>query len=403
MDYNIIHSPKLRTQRGASERWVSNLATISDSGATASGKRWVVRYREPGGRSARQRQKAFARKKDAIDFATKVENDKRENTYIDPSAGKVSVRRYATEWLEQMSGAAGTYEAYERVMRLHVVPHLGGKTIAQVTASDVEGLYALWRRGGAALNTVEARRIPLSGMFSHAVRHKRIPSNPVKEAKKLDNPILPVDERALPGPDEIAALAREIGPRLEPAVWLMACAGLRIGESLGVFPEDVSSGVLRARRQVVRVKNASGKYAANYAALKHRQEGEWRDIPIPEFLEHFKDRLPILNERGGIPHSGLVRKSWDRAIERLGLPKYTPHDLRHQWATVTLSHGAALHEVSHWMGHRTINTTAAVYGHLTLDGRERCRQILESTYRPHAAPEAATEEECRADLVLTSC
>ncbi|WP_428837735.1 tyrosine-type recombinase/integrase [Streptomyces olivaceiscleroticus] len=106
-------------------------------------------------------------------------------------------------------------------------------------------------------------------------------------------------------------------------------------------------------------------------------------------------------ERFRIRLSGLVRKSWDRAVERLGLPRYTPHDLRHQWATVTLSNGATLHEVSRWMGHRTINTTAASYGHLTLDGRERCRQILESTYRPHADLVAASEEERRADLVLT--
>lgn len=42
--------------------------------------------------------------------------------------------------------------------------------------------------------------------------------------------------------------ANEIGPRLEPAVWLMACCGLRIGESLGVFPEDIVSGTLRCRR-----------------------------------------------------------------------------------------------------------------------------------------------------------
>ncbi|WP_245654300.1 tyrosine-type recombinase/integrase [Streptomyces violens] len=163
----------------------------------------------------------------------------------------------------------------------------------------------------------------------------------------------------------------------------------------------MSSGALRARRQAGRVKNASGKYVASCAPLKHRQEGEWRDIPVPDFLEHLKYRLPILNERSGIPHRGLARKSSDRAIERLGLAGYTPHDLRHQWATVTLSNGAALHEVSRWIGHRTINTTAASYGHLTLDGRERCRQILESTYRPRADLVAATEEECRADLVLT--
>jgi hypothetical protein len=45
----------------------------------------------------------------------------------------------------------------------------------------------------------------------------------------------------------------------------MACCEVRIGESLGVFPEDISEGALRLRRQVIRVKDFSGKYAARHA------------------------------------------------------------------------------------------------------------------------------------------
>ncbi|MFI9257920.1 phage integrase central domain-containing protein [Streptomyces sioyaensis] len=123
-----------------------------------------------------------------MDFATKMENDKRENSYVDPSAGKVSVRRYAADWLALKPMAAGTEESYERIMRLHVTPQLGKKTMSQVTAADVEELYALWRRRGAMPNTIDSRRIALSGMFSHAVRHKRIRENPVKQAEKPANP-----------------------------------------------------------------------------------------------------------------------------------------------------------------------------------------------------------------------
>ncbi|MFI2188581.1 hypothetical protein [Streptomyces sioyaensis] len=123
-----------------------------------------------------------------MDFATKMENDKRENHYVDPNAGKVSVRRYAADWLGLKTMAAGTEESYERIMRLHVLPQLGKKTLSQVTAADVEELYAHWRRQGAAPNTIDSRRMALSGKFPHAVRHKRIRENPVKLAEKPDNP-----------------------------------------------------------------------------------------------------------------------------------------------------------------------------------------------------------------------
>ncbi|MEU6927114.1 hypothetical protein [Streptomyces sp. NPDC046631] len=80
---------------------MNELAQIIDQGSGASRKRWTVRYREPGGRTAREREKSFDQKKDAVDFATKAENDKRENIYVDPSAGKVSLRSYASDWLAQ--------------------------------------------------------------------------------------------------------------------------------------------------------------------------------------------------------------------------------------------------------------------------------------------------------------
>lgn len=67
-----------------------------------------------------------------MDFATKMENDKRENSYVAPSAGKVSVRRYAADWLALKPMAVGTEEPYERIMRLRVLSQLGKKAISQV-------------------------------------------------------------------------------------------------------------------------------------------------------------------------------------------------------------------------------------------------------------------------------
>lgn len=87
-------------------------------------------------------------------------------------------------------------------------------------------------------------------------------------------------------------------------------------------------------------------------------------------------------------YPGLVRNSWDRAIKRLGLRDYTPHDLRRKWATVTLTNGVAIHEVSRWLGHQSIKITVDQYGHLTQDGRERCRQVVTKTFQGYL-PEAA--------------
>lgn len=84
-----------------------------------------------------------------------------------------------------------------------------------------------------------------------------------------------------------------------------------------------------------------------------------------------------------MPYPELVRKSWGRATQRRGLKNFTPHDLRHKWATVALSNGVPIHEVSRWMGHRSITVTVDRYGHLTRDGGDCCRRVVETAVGRH--------------------
>lgn len=114
-----------------------------------------------------------------------------------------------------------------------------------------------------------------------------------------------------------------------------------------------------------------------------RAEGEWRDVPVPQFIESLAEHPPVINQAGGMSCPDLIRKSWDRTAKRLGLRDYNPHDLRHEWATETLSNGVPIHEVSRWMGHMSIKVTVDRYGHLTQDGSDRCRQVVEAAFGQH--------------------
>lgn len=63
---------------------------------TRCGHNWTVRYREPGGRTARQREKTFAKKTgpDGADaFASKVEHDKGMVSTSTPSEGTLPFER----------------------------------------------------------------------------------------------------------------------------------------------------------------------------------------------------------------------------------------------------------------------------------------------------------------------
>ncbi|MEV8412283.1 tyrosine-type recombinase/integrase [Streptomyces niveus] len=65
-----------------------------------------------------------------------------------------------------------------------------------------------------------------------------------------------------------------------------------------------------------------------------------------------------------------------------GTAKYTPRSLRHFFASTALANGVPIHEVSRWLGHRSIKVTVDIYGHLVPRAWHRCREILQSAIRP---------------------
>lgn len=55
---------------------------------------------------------------------------------------------------------------------------------------------------------------------------------------------------------------------------------------------------------------------------------------------------------------------------------------RHFFASTALANGVPIHEVSRWLGHKSIKTTVDIYGHLVAEARDRCRDVLQNAMRP---------------------
>ncbi|MFD3719718.1 tyrosine-type recombinase/integrase [Streptomyces sp. NPDC058674] len=62
-----------------------------------------------------------------------------------------------------------------------------------------------------------------------------------------------------------------------------------------------------------------------------------------------------------MPAASTYGYRWRKALKAAGLvnadgsPKYTPHSLRHFFASTALTNGVPIHEVSRWLGHKSIN------------------------------------------------
>jgi hypothetical protein len=106
------------------------------------GMRWRVRYLDPAGR---ERGKSFARKTDADRFKATTEADMIRGTYLDPDAGKITLRKYAEHWMATRSWDPSTRETMERLIRLHIIPGLGHYRLDQLARRP--SIISGWLRG----------------------------------------------------------------------------------------------------------------------------------------------------------------------------------------------------------------------------------------------------------------
>ncbi|MER6271166.1 tyrosine-type recombinase/integrase [Streptomyces sp900105755] len=92
--------------------------------------------------------------------------------------------------------------------------------------------------------------------------------------------------------------------------------------------------------------------------------------------------------KGTMPTASTYGYHFKKACKAAGLvdgqgeARFTPHSLRHFFASTALANGVSLLEVSRWLGHRSLNVTATTYGHIVPEAWDRCRDVIQSALRP---------------------
>ena len=157
----------------------------------------------------------------------------------------------------------------------------------------------------------------------------------------------------------------------------MRGCGLRPSEVLAVRgrPEQPGGpGLAGGRLRIGEQQTRSG----GRAPLKARKPGEFRDVPVPGYVA-----AAIAGCGPGYLFSvptDTFRHRFRRAADAAGLAGFRAHDLRHVFASVALSAGVPVTDVSRWLGHRSIQTTYQVYSHFIPDSWEQAREALDQEY-----------------------
>jgi integrase len=321
---------------------------------------YLARHYGPEGRKV---SKSFDRRKDAADWLTTVGNSKLTGSYVDPNRSKVTVGVLADQWLEsKLDLAPKTRDRYEGILRAHIRPRWGKVRLSDVTHGEVQRWLS--RLDLAPASVRKTHRV-LSQVLAYAVKDGRLAVNP---ASGVSMPRVQPPEKRFLTHDQVADLADACGSEYRLMVLFLGYTGLRWGEMAALRVHRLD--FLR-RRALVAESVTPGQGCDGVRA----DEGhERRDVPIPRFLledlaQHVaaagSDDLVFRGIRGAaLRYPVFQRGAINQACEQIGIPRLTPHELRHTAASLAIASGADIKVVQQMLGHKSATMSLDQYGHL---------------------------------------
>jgi integrase len=302
-------------------------------------------------------------------------------------ADSLTVGRYLERWLADSvrdTVKAITYESYERLMRLHLVPTLGRMKLKNLTPTHVRGLYRDKLDSGLSPSSVQRIHALLHKALTQAVNDGLIPRNvtdpvkPPRQSRKEIKTLTPEQAHLFLE----AAKADRLG-----ALYIVAIhTGLRQGELFGISWDDIDleAGTLSVHRTL-----SGAKGGPKFTTPKNNRTRRVRLTPqaAEALRDHRKRQLEERMSLAGLwQDHGLVfcstvgtplsrhnvcKRSFKPLLERAGLPHtFRFHDLRHTFATLMASSGGHAKVVQEMLGHASINITLDLYSHVLPDMQE---------------------------------
>ncbi|MFF3865337.1 tyrosine recombinase XerC [Micromonospora sp. NPDC001898] len=166
------------------------------------------------------------------------------------------------------------------------------------------------------------------------------------------SPSAPADEEA----------ARAVVLRDRVLLELLYATGVRISEACGLDTADVDD-----TRRVVRVLGkGSRERSVPYGVPAQRALDEWLRAGRTVLAGPESGEALLLGARGGRLHPTTARRVVAGYAEATGLPRTSPHGLRHSAATHLLEGGADLRAVQELLGHSSLASTQ-IYTHVSVE------------------------------------
>jgi integrase len=339
--------------------------------------KWVVDYRDSAGI---RRWATCDTKRAAEDELDKKRRESRQGTrpVVDPD---ITVQAYSERWLILIKATvkAATYLSYSNMLRLHILPAFGATKVRQVQRGRIKEWLTNALNDNYARDSVRLMHGTLRGMLNAAIDDGILVANPADKLGRL----LKLHIASAKRQEEIKAMTREqlatflaasqALPESMSALFLtLARTGMRIGEGLALQWDDidfasreirVSRGFSRGRLEtpkngIARTVDMSQQLSRALMRLHIYRKEEtlkrgWSSVPAWIFCTQLGTPFDI----------AFAQRAFKKTVKSAKLPEhYSPHCLRHTYASLLLQMGVSPVYVQRQLGHASIKMTVDTYG-----------------------------------------
>jgi len=319
-------------------------------------------------------------KREAESRMRELLDSKEKGTYVKPN--KLTVGDWLDSWLEgyvKTNCCMRTYDAYQSIVKNHLVPGLGTIPLTQLKPQQIQDFYSRIFQGDKNLSASSVLHI--HRILFQALQYGRRQGVLMQNAADLVNP--PRARKSVMKtllPSEVARLFESTKDNLYYPIYFTAInTGLRQAELLGLRWRDIDldlaalsvNQVLYKRRGVCIFKEPKSEHSRRRLDLtpslalflrKYRAQREAEFIITGDPLT---DDDLVFGKADGTPvDPSTLTHQLGKALQKAGLPHVRFHDLRHSFASLMLLGGVHPKIVSEMLGHASVTLTLDTYSHV---------------------------------------
>lgn len=246
---------------------------------------------------------------------------------------------------------------YNRVLK-PILADLGHVPLVELNPPMLNLQFSMMHQRRIGPRQIQLAHGYLRAILDQAVAVEHLARNPMANLKQPK--WAPRIHRYWTSSETQAFLSTCLGSRRRyaPLFALMVATGLRISEALGIEAADVDTelGTLTVSRAWVFVPGRGYSLEAPKTASSRRV------ISVPIIVLPALTRVPIRTRNGKLPGPGDLRAYLTALCALAGVPRLSPHGLRHVHAALAYHVSGDAYAVQKRLGHSNVTTTMGIYG-----------------------------------------